>query len=129
VVDDEPMIRKLNTHILVYNGYHVDAAEDGAVAWDTLQLKSYGLLITDNTMPKVTGVELIARVRAAGMALPVIMATATLPKEEFARRPWLQPAAMLLKPYTSSEFLNTVRNVLCAATSIFMLQLCLIASL
>jgi DNA-binding response OmpR family regulator len=126
VVDDEPIMRKLNTLILFDNGYHVDAVEDGAVAWDTLQLKSYDLLITDNTMPRVTGVELIGKVRAAGMALPVIMVTAAVPKEEFARRPWLQPAAMLLKPYAIAEFLSTVKSVLCAAVALVMLQLCLI---
>ena len=115
VVDDESNMRKLNTEFLIAYGYHVDAAEDGAVAWDTLQTKSYDLLITDNTMPKVTGVELIEKVRAAGMPLPVIMATATLPKQTFARNPWLQPAATLLKPYTLAELLGTVKHVLCAA--------------
>src|ERR1035438_6766615 len=115
VVEDEPTIRKRSTEILVRHGYDVDAVEDGAVAWDTLQLKNYDLLITDNSMPKVTGVELIEKVRAAGMALPVVIATATLPLEEFARRPWLQPAATLVKPYTLAELLAAVKNVLCTA--------------
>jgi len=112
VVDDEPLMRHLNTKMLVNAGYRVDAAEDGAVAWDTLQFKNYDLLITDNTMPKVTGVELIEKVRAAGMPLRVIMATAALPSQEFARLPSLQPAAIVLKPYTIAEFLGTVRDVL-----------------
>jgi DNA-binding response OmpR family regulator len=114
VVDDEPCMRQLNTRMLIDAGYQVDVAEDGAAAWDSLQQNSYDLLITDNTMPKVSGVELIGKVRAAGIALPVIMATGALPKEEFTRRPHLQPAATLLKPYTLTEFLRTVKNVLCA---------------
>src|ERR1035438_3169239 len=117
VVEDEPTIRKRSTEILVRHGYDVDAVEDGAVAWDTLQLKNYDLLITDNSMPKVSGVELIEKVRDAGMALPVIMATAVLPKEAFTRQPRLKPAATLLKPYTITEFLGTVRNVLCMTVS------------
>jgi two-component system alkaline phosphatase synthesis response regulator PhoP len=123
VVEDEPTIRKLNSEILVRHGYDVDAVEDGAVAWDTLQLKSYDLLITDNSMPKVTGIELIEKVRAAGMPLPVVMATATLPQEEFARRPWLKPAVTLVKPYTLAELLAAVKNVLCAAVPTVMLLL------
>jgi DNA-binding response OmpR family regulator len=125
VVDDEPMVRRLNTKILIAAGYQVDAAADGSLAWDTLQTKSFDLLITDNSMPKVTGVELIEKVRAAGMAVPVIMATSALPHEELTRRPWLQPAATLIKPYTLAEFLRTVKNVLCAAVPIVVLQLCL----
>jgi DNA-binding response OmpR family regulator len=63
-------------------------------------------------MPKVSGVDLLKKLRAARMVLPVIMATGTLPKEELARYPWLQPAATLLKPYTSEDMLRTVKRVL-----------------
>ena len=129
VVDDEPMMRHLNTKMLTDAGYHVDAAEDGAVAWNTLQAKSYDLLITDNNMPKVSGVELIEKVRAAGMALPVIMATGSLPQEDLTRTPHLKPAAILVKPYTLAEFLGTVSSVLCILIPVVMLPLCLSISL
>jgi DNA-binding response OmpR family regulator len=111
VVDDDIFIRQLNTQVLIRSGYEVDAAEDGAVAWDALQLNSYDLLITDNNMPKVSGIELLKKLHAARMALPVIMATGALP-EEFTGYPWLQPAATLLKPYTVAEFLGAVKEVL-----------------
>ena len=61
VVEDDAAIRRLNTEILTYSGYHVDAAEDGAVAWDALQQNNYDLMVTDNDMPKVTGVEFIRK--------------------------------------------------------------------
>jgi DNA-binding response OmpR family regulator len=51
------------------------------------------------------------------MVLPVIMATGELPTEEFTRYPWLQPAATLLKPYTTAELLGTVKKVLRATDS------------
>jgi len=98
VVEDDILLRRLNTKVLVRSGYDVDAAADGVAAWQALNTDSYDLLITDNNMPKVSGVELLKKLRAARMALPVIMATGTLPKEEFTRYPWLQPAATLLKP-------------------------------
>ena len=112
VVEDDNFFRRLNAAVLAQSGYEVDTAEDGAAAWQALNTDSYDLLITDNRMPKVSGVDLLKKLRAARMVLPVIMATGTLPKEEFARYPWLQPAATLLKPYTSEDMLRTVKRVL-----------------
>jgi two-component system, chemotaxis family, chemotaxis protein CheY len=112
VADDEPMIRNLNAEVLSDAGYQVDVAEDGAVAWAALQTYHYDLLITDNNMPNVSGLELITKLTAAGLTLPVIMATGCLPEEEFARSPWLQPAVALLKPYTLRELLGAVRKIL-----------------
>lgn len=112
VVDDDTDLLKLNTEVLIHSGYEVDAAEDGAVAWQKLNTDRYDLLITDHNMPKLTGVELLKKLRAAHMALPAILATAALPEEEFIRSPWLQPAATLRKPYTVEEMLGTVKEVL-----------------
>lgn len=112
LADDEPAILRLNTEVLVGSGYEVDSAEDGAVAWEILQQNSYHLLITDNDMPKVSGVDLLMKLHAARMIMPVIMATATFPHEELARQPWLQIEATLLKPYSIEELLTTVGNVL-----------------
>jgi len=112
VVEDDALICQLNTEVLTYSGYQVDAAEDGAAAWDALQRNSYDLVVTDNEMPKVTGVELIKKLQDARMNLPVIMATGKLPDEEFAHYPCLQPAVTLLKPYTFDELLNAVKAVL-----------------
>ncbi len=112
VADDEPLIRNLNAEVLLDAGYQVDVAEDGAVAWAALQLYSYDLLITDNAMPSVSGLDLIKQLKAAGLELPIIMATGSLPEAEFARSPWLQPNAVLLKPYTLNGLLGVVRNVL-----------------
>jgi two-component system response regulator QseB len=112
VVEDDADIRQLNTEALIQCGYHVDTAQDGAVAWDTIQLNRYDLMVTDNDMPKVTGVDLLKKLHAARLAVPVIMATGTLPEAEFTRYPWLQPAAMLIKPYTIDELVGTVRQVL-----------------
>jgi hypothetical protein len=58
------------------------------------------------------------------MTQPVIMATGAFPSE-FSRSPWLQPAAVLLKPYSFKDLLGTVKNVLLATALIVMLQLCL----
>ena len=112
VVEDDGDIRRINAEVLTHSGYHVDAAEDGAAAWDTLQRKRYDLMVTDNDMPKVSGIELLHKLHAAHLALPVIMATGKMPEEDFIQHPWLQPAALLIKPYSFHELLGTVRNVL-----------------
>ena len=112
VVDDEPMIRKLNRDVLRQSGFHVDAVEDGAVAWDALQATRYDLVVTDHKMPRMTGIELLQKVHSSAMALPVIVASGTLTRDELNRHPGLQPAAVLLKPYTLDELVVTVKSVL-----------------
>jgi DNA-binding response OmpR family regulator len=115
VVDDDDSLRQLNTEVLKQSGYEVEAAADGDVAWENLQRNGYDLLITDQKMARVCGIELLKKLRAARMELPVIMATGTSPQAELALHPWLQPAAVLLKPYTIPELLGVVRDVLYAA--------------
>ena len=112
VVDDDISLRRLSTEVLSISGYAVDTAEDGAAAWDALNADRYDLMITDNNMPNLSGMELLKKLYTNRMALPVIMATGTLPEEEFAQCPWLQPAATLLKPYTVEELLGAVDVVL-----------------
>lgn len=112
VVDDKPLIRMLYIKVLVNAGYHADGAENGAVAWDALQLTDYELLITDNLMPKLSGVDLLKRIYASRMTLPIIMVTGTFPEEEFKDSPWIQPEILLLKPHTVQELLAAVEEVL-----------------
>ena len=96
VVEDEHDLRQLTAEVLIDAGYQVDVAEDGAAAWAALQLSKYDLLITDQFMPKLSGVELLRKIYAANMTLPIIMATGFLPTWEFALNTWLQPVKMLL---------------------------------
>jgi DNA-binding response OmpR family regulator len=110
VVEDEADIRRLNVDMLIWSGYEVDSAVDGAVAWELLQQNHYDLLITDNEMRNVSGVELLGKLHAAHMTLPVVMATGGLP--DFTLRPWLRPNAVLCKPYTFWELLVAVKETL-----------------
>ena len=118
MVDDEPELRRLNAEVLKSSGYKVDTAEDGKAGWEALHAarhapESYALLITDHDMPGLTGLALVKKLRAARMALPVIMATGTLPAEElFTRYNWLQPVIALTKPYSVEQLLGTVEAVL-----------------
>lgn len=114
VVDDDEDIRQLNTELLLNSGYQVDAAADGALAWNTLRLNDYDLLLTDHLMPPVNGLNLVKKLRDARMAMPVIVVSGTMWAKELRQHPWLQIDATLLKPYTADELLATVREVLYA---------------
>jgi DNA-binding response OmpR family regulator len=112
VVDDDADTRQLSIDVLAGSGYDVEWAKDGAAGWEALQANDYSLVITDNKMPRMTGVEMIGKLRAATMAVPVIMATRILPEHEFARRPWLKPEASLERPVSNDLLLATVKKVL-----------------
>jgi CheY-like chemotaxis protein len=115
VVESDDMVRRFNTELLTQFGYQVDAVADGSVAWDTIQSQTYHLVVTDNDVPKVTGVDLLKKLHAARMALPVVMTATTLPKEDFTQCSWLLPAALLLEPYQAHELVVTVQEVLRAS--------------
>ncbi len=111
VVDDDWVIRQVNAEMLSRFGYETETAEDGAAAWDALQANGYDLLITDNNMPKVSGVELVKKLRFARMTLPVVLASGAIPAEAMNWNSSLQLAATLLKPFTMDELLFTVKQV------------------
>jgi len=115
VVDDDNEILRLSAGALALFGYRVDAAKDSAAAWKALLANNYDLLITDNNMPTLSGVELVKKLRSARMTLPVILASGRLPTAELDRNPGLQFAATLVKPFSSGQLLETVRQVLIAA--------------
>lgn len=112
VVDDEAVIRLLITAALLRSGYEVDDAQDGQVAWAALQAKRYDLLITDNSMPKMTGIALVKTLRGHNLTLPIVMATGATPTEDLKRYPWLGINAILLKPYAVEDLLKTVKKTL-----------------
>jgi len=112
VIDDNTCARRSSALVLLDSGYQVDVTEDDAAGWEALNDNSYDLLITGSSLPKVSGVELLKKLHAARMAVPVIMITGRLPMEEFIRYPWFKPVAMLPKPFTGDELLGTVQKAL-----------------
>ena len=116
VVDDDVGILQLSARILTISSYHVDTAEDGVAAWEALHASSYNPLITDHNMPKVSGVELVKKMRSARMTIPVVLSSSAIPMDELNRNPSLQLATTLFKPFTMDALLGTVEKVLSAST-------------
>jgi CheY-like chemotaxis protein len=112
ILDDDCHSRQLQIDLLTSSGYQVEAVNDGAAGWDALRTCDYDLVITDNHMPRMTGLEMIEKLHLSQMAVPVIMATGSLPTDEFARKPWLRPEAALQKPFANHDLLETISNVL-----------------
>ncbi|MBE0546029.1 MAG: response regulator [Verrucomicrobia bacterium] len=114
VVDRDPYVRHLSADVLIRHGYEVNAVEAGAAGWKELQAYNYHLLITEHDLPKLTGIALVRKLRAARMGLPVVMAAGRLPTRALAQNPSLQFSAMLLKPLPVDALLDTVRIILYA---------------
>jgi DNA-binding response OmpR family regulator len=112
VVDDDEDIRRLSVDVLVGSGYDAEGVTDGVAGWEALQNYDFDLVITDNKMPRMTGLEMIEKLRSARMMLPVVMATRFLPTHEFIRRPWLKPDATLERPFSNEALLATVNKIL-----------------
>ena len=118
LVDDNIPLLKLNAEVLTGSGYIVDTAADGADAWQALRDINYDLLITDHKMPRLTGLELIKKLRSESKTLPIILASGMLPTEELKQHPWLHIDALLPKPFTIASLLGAVREVLNAMDSV-----------
>ena len=117
VVDDDTGLRQLGTEVLIRHGYQVDAAEDNTAGWKALQAHTYDLLIADLDMPGLSGLKLVKQLRAARMALPVILASGTMTPQELNRNPWFHLSGALLKPVSPEQLLQTVQTVLRAPDS------------
>ena len=73
--------------------------------WEALNANSYDLLITDHDMPKLSGIDLIKKLRSARMAVPIILSSGVMSGQK------LEPplVAALPKPFTLDQLLGTVR--------------------
>ena len=115
VVDDDISTHRFTVAVLVHADYKVESATEGAAGWQMIQASGYDLIVTNNHMPKMTGMEMIAKIRSARMTAAIIMTTAILPLNVFAHNPWLKPEALLKRPFSREELLDTVKNVLSQA--------------
>lgn len=76
VVDDEEIIRDSISYVLEKEGYEVDKAENGQVAYDKVKEKHFDLVITDIEMPVMKGTELLEKIRLVDVQTAVIIITA-----------------------------------------------------
>ena len=75
VAEDDPNLRELLADAFTQARAQVETAQDGLVAWVLFQQSRYDLVISDQRMPECTGLELLAKIRATGSSVPVILAS------------------------------------------------------
>jgi len=77
IVEDESLIASLYQEFLNDYGFESTVCEDGEIALDTFQQtnQAFDLVITDQTMPKMTGIELSKALLEISPKLPIILLT------------------------------------------------------
>jgi PAS domain S-box-containing protein len=113
-VDDEEALVEMGEDILAELGYEVASRISSREALEFLKLDPtrFDLVITDQTMPEMTGVELAKEVLAIRPDMPIIMCTgfSYVVDADKARAAGIKAFAM--KPLTKREIARTIRKVL-----------------
>ena len=114
VVDDHALDRKLLTAHLTPEGYDVDTAGDGVEAWGKLNAdpERYDVVLLDRTMPRMNGLELLARLKADPRCrtIPVILQTGSVGREEMLEGINAGAYYYLTKPYNADVLRMVVRT-------------------
>ena len=114
VVDDEEMLVRLNKRRLENFGYIVTATTDSEEALEKIGAhpEQFDLLITDQTMPKMSGMELTHEVHKIKPDMPVIMSTGhsdLITKEKALE---MGVSKYVAKPIQGNELINAVEELL-----------------
>ncbi len=114
IVDDEAPIGRFVGELLEMNGYRVTVESDPSRALQLLKdgIDRFALLITDQTMPRITGAELATECRRLNPALPVIMMTGFSATIDAQKSCELGIAEYLQKPLHADDLLAAIRKSL-----------------
>ncbi len=111
-VDDEIYLAEVGREMLEDYGYCVDTMTSSreALEWFEKNPDQYDLLITDYTMPEMTGNQLVEKIHALRPQLPVIMCTGVELSAVISKTTCI--SKILMKPFDMEELIKTVRGVL-----------------
>jgi two-component system response regulator MprA len=112
VVDDEPAVRQALDRALRFEGYETEMAGDGLGALSAIAERPADAVVLDVAMPRVDGLEVCRRLRAAGDPTPILLLTARVAISE--RVAGLDAGAddYLVKPFALEELLARLRALL-----------------
>jgi two-component system, cell cycle sensor histidine kinase and response regulator CckA len=108
VVEDDAAVRSFTTRVLRGRGFRVVEARDGKAALEVIRESGEGIhmLVTDCSMPGMSGKQLIHAARAAGFRAPILLVSGTPDQDVPAAVPWLA------KPFTAADLDRRVRAIL-----------------
>ena len=109
LAEDEKSMSRALTVILTRNNYSVDAVYNGQDALDYITGGDYDLAILDVMMPGLDGFEVLGRIRAKGIQIPVMMLTAKSQVDDKVEGLDLGANDYLTKPFDGKELLARLR--------------------
>ncbi len=110
--EDEISMSEAVVDILTYHKYIVDAVYDGEEALMYAESEEYDGIILDIMMPKLSGLEVLKRLRKAGNTTPILLLTAKSEIEDRIEGLDLGADDYLPKPFAMGELLARVRAML-----------------
>ncbi len=115
VVDDDTTTRHVLKSVLSNAGYTTSVAKDGVEALKILGASRFDLLLLDVWMPRMNGLDLLAKLRASDARPRVIVMTSDDAPETLLKAVREQAFKYVHKPVEAPQLLETVRAVLSAA--------------
>jgi CheY-like chemotaxis protein len=111
VVDDEANVRKLLRTLLVTHGYGVVEAENGLEGLQVAKQQPCDLVITDQVMPLLNGLDMISRLAAERYPARYLLISGYIPNQS------VPPGfSFLRKPFTPSQLIDAVERLQQEAT-------------
>ena len=104
VVDDFSTMRRIIKNILKQLGFtHMEEADDGTTGWEVIQGGGIDFVISDWNMPKMTGIELLRKVRESDEFgdMPFLMVTAEAQQENVIQAVQARVSNYIVKPFTA----------------------------
>jgi CheY-like chemotaxis protein len=113
VAEDEPLAAMVLEEALTDFGHTVLLAADGEEALQLAESNPFDVLVTDLAMPRLTGWELIPRLRARRAGLPVVVMTGYLPPggRGLLLADQGGPLTLLLKPFEIGHLTAAIEQV------------------
>jgi DNA-binding response OmpR family regulator len=112
VIDDDPHVRELVAKTVTRAGFRADTESDGESGWHALCRVAYDLVITDNEMPRLTGLKLIERIRGFSNEPPCILISGKQLGDESTRMPLVGIDGFLAKPFSPAALIEKVYDLL-----------------
>jgi CheY-like chemotaxis protein len=113
-VDDEELLVEMAREMLEGLGYHVTVAANGTEAWNLFRENPsrFDLIITDQTMPDLTGLALAREMLKVRKDMPIILCTGHSEMASAEKAQEIGIRAFLMKPLTRKELAESIRRVL-----------------
>ncbi|MBW2608639.1 MAG: sigma-54-dependent Fis family transcriptional regulator, partial [Deltaproteobacteria bacterium] len=110
VVDDEDQGRTTLSRVLNRSGYNVDSASGGVEALNKFKENEYGIVISDDRMPEMSGIELLGKIKKISPDVPVIMLTGHGTVNNAVEAMQKGASDYILKPFSSKAIETAVKR-------------------